>query len=171
MCLLSLCSRSCLHSALIDEVVATFTRTLIEARQRKPFNPSTLDSSSTFTIFFSSVLLDFSLCAPYVSFSAPYFFLHQFNELLCWHDISVFMCLHVASFCPHYIAFSAIVQILSSPHRPVSLLSNLRPLRPQCYLDSAYFIHFSCAFFSSPAFSYLLRAHIVQRVIFNFRYV
>lgn len=106
--MLSLCSRSCLHSALIDEVVATFTLTVIEVRGKKTIKPFYRRFFLHIHSRVISSLLQYVLSVP---LSSPYFFplSVKFNELLCWHDSSVFMCLRAASFCPHYFALSAIV--------------------------------------------------------------
>lgn len=167
MCLLPVCSSSFLHSALIEEVLATFTRTLIEVRGMKTFQPiSPCVLHHSFTIFFWMFPLSVSL---------PLLF--SVSLMNCFVGMAVlFVCVSVLLlfFCPQYVALSAIFPPSDSPpppHRLVSLLSNLGRLHPQYYLERAYFIHFSRPFFSFLALSYLLRAHIVQRVIFNFRYV
>ncbi len=80
VCLLSLCSRSCLHSALIDEVVATFTLTLIEVRGKKTIKPVYLRFFLHIHYLFFPSLLEYVLS---VSLSLPYFFSLsvKFNEL------------------------------------------------------------------------------------------
>lgn len=97
MCLLSLCSRSCLHSALIDEVVATFAPTLIERGGEKTIKPFILGFFLCIHHWIFSSLLQWMLFLP-LYFS--YVFLSvNFNELLCWHDSSVFMRLFLSTLC------------------------------------------------------------------------
>lgn len=129
-CLLSLCSRSCLHSALIDEAVATFT--LIEARGKKSFQPLYLSPG-----FFSSP----TPCALYVSiyFTNVVFFFYplvKFNKLLC---CQVCIRLPATAFFPHYVSLSAVILPLSTLFRvflfPQVCLAVVKSLHPQDYLS------------------------------------
>lgn len=165
-CLLSLCSRSCLHSALIDEVVATFTLNADRNKTREKLSILLL-FFPTFIYFYLSTNVCFLCPRPFLVFASA-----QFNEFLCWHDSSVFMLLSVHTtilFLLSFLSLSFPLFRVSFP--PMACLAVVESLRPQYYLACACFVHFSRAFFSSHAFSYLLRAHIVQLVIFNFRYV
>lgn len=92
-CLLSLCSRSCLHSALNDDLVATFALKLIEARRKKTFQP---------WIFFSSLLHFVPLFPHFFPLSV------KFKELPCGHDSCVFECVCATSFCLHCVVLSVI---------------------------------------------------------------
>lgn len=125
----------CLHSALIDEVVATFTLTMIEARGKKTIKPFLASFLSPHSLLDSSLLQ----YVHSVLLSLPYFFSLsvRFNELLCWHDSCGFMCFLAVSFtlcCSSCYRSSLLLHCLKypppPPNRPVSLLSNLGPLCP-----------------------------------------
>lgn len=99
-CLLSLCSRSCLHSALNDDLVATFALKLIEARRKKTFQP---------WIFFSSLLHFVPLF--------PHFFLCQLSLKNCLVGMTVvFLSVSVLLLSVYIVLF-----FLSSP-LPLSML-------------------------------------------------
>lgn len=130
--------------------MTNFTLMLIDAREEKNIKPFYFDFLLHTHRFLVLSCTKFCVCLHFPRYISPP---SKCNKLLCWHDCSVLIRLHTAPSCPHCVTIFS----LSFSSSSSTILSQ------QCMLYQ--FLLCFLSFFS------LLRGHIVQHMIFIFRYV